>query len=139
MANIKFDSHIKRDVWLVIEAINEAWVSNRANDISEFLHRECVMATPDFQQYLRGREAVVNSYVEYTKQAETLAFAVTQASIDIFRDTAMVNSVFTVKYKLQGVTYAGAGRDIWTLIRVEGQWLGVWRTLADMYEEEVAE
>ena len=136
---LQFDSRIKREVWRVIEAINDAWVSDRARDIAEFLHPQCIMVTPDFSQYIRGGEAVTNSYVEYTRQAETHDFTVSDASVDIFRDTAMVNCVFTMKYTLQGKTYTSTGRDIWTLIRVEGQWLGVWRSLADMYEEELVE
>ena len=132
-----FDSHIEREVWGVVEAINHAWVSAHAHDIGEFIHRDCVMAAPDFEKYIRGSEDVVNSYVEYTKQAETLAFEVANASVDVFRDTAMVNYAFVVKYRLNGVTYAGTGRDIWTFIRVDGEWLGVWRSLADMYEEEI--
>ena len=134
---MQFKTRFQREVWHVIEAINQAWTSDRAGDIAEFLHHDCVMVAPDFDQYLRGRDAVVNSYVEFTRQATTHDFKVHNASVDIFRDTAMVNCAFAVTYSLNGKTYAGTGRDIWTLIRVEGHWLGVWRSLADMYEEEI--
>ena len=133
---IKFDTEEEREAWGVVHAINEAWVNDRANKIGVHLHPDCVMASPDFDQYLRGKKAVVDSYVEYTSMAKTLAFGIGNASVDVFGDTALVNSTFVVKYELQGKTYDGGGREIWALKKTNDRWYGIWRSLADMYEEE---
>ena len=135
--SIKFNSEAEREIWAVVNAINEAWVGNRAEKIAVHLHPNCVMASPDFDQYLRGKEAVVNSYVEYTKMAKTKVFGISNASVDIFGDTAVVNATFVVTYELDGKTFQGAGREIWTLKHSNNRWYGVWRSLADLYEEEV--
>ncbi len=134
---ISFNTEEEREVWSIVNAINEAWVNNRAEKIAVHLHPKCVMTSPDFKQYLRGKEAVVNSYVEYTKMAKTKAFGIADASVDIFGDTAIVNATFVVTYELEGKTFQGAGREIWTLKQSNDRWYGVWRSLADLYEEEV--
>lgn len=132
----QFDTELQREAWSVVHAINEAWVNNRAGKIGVHLHPECVMASPDFDQYLRGKEAVVQSYVDYTQQAKTMAFGIANASVDIFGDTAIVNATFVVTYALAGKTYEGGGREVWVLKRANDRWYGVWRSLADMFEEE---
>lgn len=134
---LEFNSEQEREVWGVVNAINEAWVNNRAAQVALHLHPDCVMASPDFDQYLRGKEAVVNSYIEYTKMARTLAFGLSNASVDIFGDIAMVNATFVMTYELAGKTYQGTGRDIWTLKHTNNRWYGIWRSLADVYEEEM--
>ncbi len=135
--SIKFNSEAESEVWSVVNAINEAWVGNRAEKIAVHLHPDCVMTSPDFDQYLRGKTAVVNSYVEYTKMAKTKVFGISNASVDIFGDTAVVNATFVVTYELDGKTFQGAGREIWTLKHSNNRWYGIWRSLADLYEEEV--
>ena len=135
--SIKFNTEQEREAWGVVNAINEAWVGNQADKIALHLHPECTMASPDFNQYLRGRDAVVNSYTEYTKMAKTKAFGISNASVDIFSDTAIANSTFVVTYELDGKTYNGTGREIWVLKFSNERWYGVWRSLADLYEEEV--
>ena len=134
---INFKTEQEREVWGVVNAINEAWVGNRAEKIALHLHPDCVMTSPDFDQYLRGKEAVVKSYVDYTNMAKTKAFGIANASVDIFDDTAIVNATFVVTYELEGKSYQGAGREIWTLKHKNDRWYGVWRSLADLYEEEV--
>ena len=134
---IEFKTEQEREVWGVVNAINEAWVNDRAPQVALHLHPDCVMASPDFSQYLRGKDAVVNSYVEYTKMARTLAFGLSNASVDIFGDIAMVNATFVMTYELRGKVYQGQGRDIWTLKHTNDRWYGIWRSLADVYEEEM--
>ncbi len=135
---MEFKTENEREIWGVVHAINEAWVNDRAEKIGLHLHPNCVMASPDFGQYLRGKKAVVDSYVEYTKMAKTLAFGIANASVDIFGDTAIVNATFVVTYELEGKTYQGGGREIWTLKHSNNRWYGIWRSLADMHEEAVA-
>ena len=135
--DFNFDTEQQREAWAVVHTINELWVNNRAADIALHLHPKCVMTSPDFNQYLRGKEAVVNSYVEYTKMAKTKAFGFGNVSVDVFGDTAIANATFVVTYELQGKTYEGGGREIWTLMRTNDRWYGIWRSLADMFEQEV--
>jgi ketosteroid isomerase-like protein len=94
------------------------------------------MTMPDAHQTLHGRDKVVQSYVAYTRMAETTRFTVLQANVDLFGDAAMVTTVFEMTYVLQEKTYKGAGRDIWLFKHSDGAWRGAWRSLADMYEEE---
>ncbi len=133
---ISFKTEQEREVWGVINAINEAWVNDRAEQVALHLHPDCVMTAPDFTQYLRGKNAVAESYVAYTKMARTLAFGIANASVDIFDDMAMVNTTFVMTYQLEGKTYQSSGRDMWTLKYVNNRWYGIWRSLADMHEEE---
>ncbi len=119
----------------MVKAINDAWVGDRAENIGIHLHPDCVMASPDFNQYLRGKKAVLDSYIEYTKMAKTKVFGITNASVDIFGTMAIVNATFVVTYELNGKSYQGAGREIWVLTHTNDRWYGIWRSLADMYEE----
>ena len=137
--SFKFNSELESEAWGVVNAINEAWVNDRAENIAIHLHPECVMASPDFEQYLRGKAAVVKSYVDYTQMAKTKAFGIANASVDVFGDTAIVNSTFVVTYTLETKTFQGGGREIWVLKRSNDRWYGMWRSLADLFEEEVAE
>ena len=133
----KFESEKEKEAWNVVKAINDAWVGDRAEKIGVHLHPDCVMAAPDFDQYLRGKEAVLNSYIEYTGMAKTRVFGITNASVDVFGTTAVVNATFVVTYDLNGKSYQGAGREIWVLTYTNDRWYGIWRSLADMFEEEI--
>ena len=133
----KFESEKEKEAWNVVKAINDAWVGDRAEKIGVHLHPDCVMAAPDFDQYLHGKEAVLNSYIEYTGMAKTRVFGITNASVDVFGTTAVVNATFVVTYDLNGKSYQGAGREIWVLTYTNDRWYGIWRSLADMFEEEI--
>ncbi len=135
--NLKFNSEKEREAWNVVKAINDAWVSDQAEKIGVHLHPDCVMAAPDFDQYLRGKEAVLNSYIEYTKMAKTKVFGITNASVDVFGAMAVVNATFVVTYELNDKSFQGAGREIWVLTFTNDRWYGIWRSLADLYEEAV--
>jgi ketosteroid isomerase-like protein len=113
--------------------INDAWQHLRGDAMTAALN-ECfaddvVMRGPNFAFISKGRPFAVQSYQDFTTQAEVSAFTSEEPAIDIFGDTAIVNYAWQMTYSLSGQEYTEQGHDLFVFSRRDGKWLVVWRTL----------
>jgi ketosteroid isomerase-like protein len=113
--------------------INEAWQHHRsdamARVLSECFASDVVMRGPGFSLAGEGREAAVQSYVDFTNQAEVKAFNAEDPTIDVAGDTAVAQYQWQMTYVLAGQEYTDAGHDLFVFSRIDGSWLVVWRAL----------
>jgi hypothetical protein len=116
-----------------ISQINHAWQHQRGETLTSTL-KECfandiVMRGPGFTFISKGRELAVQSFVDFTAQAEVKAFSAEEPAIDLYGDTATATYAWQMTYVLAGQEYTEQGHDIFIFSRQAGQWLAVWRTL----------
>lgn len=113
--------------------INEAWQHLRGEAMTSALRqsfaREVVMRGPAFALAGKGREAAVQSFVDFTTLADVKAFTAEEPSIDVAGDAAVAQYQWQMTYVLAGQEYTEQGHDLFVFSRIEGDWLVVWRAL----------
>jgi ketosteroid isomerase-like protein len=116
-----------------LKRINDAWRHHRGDAmtsvLSECFASEVVMRGPGFSLAGKGREAAVQSYVDFTNQAEVKAFNAEDPTIDVAGDTAVAQYQWQMTYVLAGQEYTDQGHDLFVFSRIESSWLVVWRAL----------
>lgn len=101
-------------------------MSGRANEVADFFHEDVVMASPDGKVMVRGREAMVDSFVQYCAIAKTHAFQERSHEIAFFGDTAIVSYIFDVEYEINGKRFDEVGHEM-LVLRDDDGWQVVWR------------
>ena len=120
------------EIWRAVEASNRAWLDGRARDVAALFADDVVFVAPDQTVALRGRDAMVQSYVDYVAAVTTHAFTVDARAVEVAGDTAVASYRFTVRYEVEGKVEDERGQEILVFARrpdtKDGAWKCVWRT-----------
>ncbi len=114
----------------ILEAIrtaNRAWLEGRPREVAALFHADVVMEGADGTVLARGRDAMVQSFVDYRAAVRTHAFTARDERVHVVGDTAVASYAFDVDYELDGKRHAEAGRERLVLVRGEGGWQAIWR------------
>jgi ketosteroid isomerase-like protein len=111
------DSRDSEAVAETLNAINDAWVGGRAEDMRDHLHDDVVTVQPGFEMVIRGRDTCVASYAEFTGQATIDRFESTAPSVEVFGDTAIAWFAWTMRYAIGGESYHETGHDLFVFTR----------------------
>ena len=128
----------QKEIINIIKKINTAWTKGRIEDFREFFHRDITIASPDFQNRLRGIVEVQKSYKDYYDNSKTLSFSESDFHIEIFDKTAAADYEYHIIYEINNKKYDGTGREIWIFINVNNKWLAVWRCMTNVVDKEVS-
>ena len=131
-----FETKDQQQVWQVIRAINDAWLKGHAEDLIDYFHDDMVIVTPDGKEQGKGKVACVQSYKGFSSMAITKEFKEKDPSIQVYGNTAIAGYTFEMTYEMNGKSFDDVGRDIFVLIREEGKWLAVWRTIITLSPEK---
>lgn len=115
------------ELWGRVRDANRAWTEGRPEEVGPLFHLSAVMAGPDGGELIRGREAIVASFVDYCGRATTRAFEELSHEIRVFGDTAVLTYGFAVTYELEGELHDERGREVLVWARGEEGWAVVWR------------
>jgi hypothetical protein len=118
---------VELSIWESILAANRAWRSGRPEEVASLFHRDVVMEAIDGKILCRGRDAMVQSYVDHTRAVDTVRFRETDHAIHVAGGTAMVSYAFEVEYQLEGKRYDEVGRERLAFTLDDGRWTAVWR------------
>ena len=120
----------KDDIRALIRASNRAWTSGAPQDTAPFFHEKAVLVAPKMAARIEGRDAIVDSYVQYCDHARTLSFDELEASVDVFGDTAIAMYRFAVRFEPLpvGDIRDETAQEILVLRRGKKGWQIVWRT-----------
>src|SRR5262249_1715673 len=103
------------------------WREGRPEDVASLFHRDVVMDSADGLVPCRGREAMVRSFVEYTRAVDTLHFRETDHAVHVVGDTAVVSYGFEVIYDGEGKRHDETGRERLVFVLDGGRWSAIWR------------
>jgi len=127
------DSAIRDQIARILARINDAWQHHRGDAMTDILSQcfsaDAVIRGPGFSVAAKGREAVVQSFVDFVSQAEVKAFTTEEPTIDVSENTAVAQYQWQMTYLLAGQEYTEQGQDLFVFSRIEGRWLVVWRAL----------
>jgi ketosteroid isomerase-like protein len=113
----------------IVAAINQAWVTGDYEAIGQYVAEHVVMAPPDLDGRVLGREAYVASFRQFAEVARTREFDPGVPRVDVIGNTAVATCPFTIAYELEGATYREKGSDILVFAHNAGEWRVVWRTV----------
>jgi uncharacterized protein (TIGR02246 family) len=113
----------------VLRAINAAWTGGDAEAMRQYLDERIVMAQPGFEERLVGRQACIESYEDFARQARVHSYVESQTTVDVMGDTAVASYRFAIDYAMGDKQHHEAGHDLFVFARSDGRWRAVWRTL----------
>jgi hypothetical protein len=119
---------VAAEIWKAVKACNRAWLRGEPRAAAEIFHAHVVGIAPGFAGRIEGRDAMVQSLVDYCAQVKTHLFQEGEPAIDRIADTAVVAYPFVVQYELAGRVFDERGREILVLVRDAGRWQVMWRT-----------
>src|SRR5437868_11119135 len=122
----------QREIWELIRASNRAWTSGAPLDVARMFDEAAVMIAPQLASRIEGRDAIVQTYVDYSQHSRTDLFEEAEHSIDVFGDTAVATYRFRVRYRLHGddSDRDEDGQEILVFRKSAEGWRAVWRTQA---------
>lgn len=112
-----------------IEKINSTWFDEKTELLKDYFHPDMVIFGPGMQRVGVGREACIQSYEDFTINAELENFTVHDYSIEIHGETALGGYSYDIKYSMDGKTYEESGYDLFVFVRENDRWMAIWRVV----------
>ena len=117
--------------------ITDAWRSGRPERMAELLDPAIVMVLADFTHRVTGRDALIESFIAFSREAEVVDYRELKRQIDRFTDTAIAQVQFEMVYEREGSRWRSSGWDVWVFERRDTTWIAVWRIMQALREESV--
>ena len=115
-------------IWRAIAGANQAWLRGDPAATAPLFAPDVVAVPPDLGATVRGRDAMVQSFVDYVAQVKTHHFTEGARSIEVLGDVAVATYRFDVRYEVGGAIHDEVGQEVLVLTRTDGQWRVIWRT-----------
>ncbi len=117
----------------VLERINSAWLKYEPDKIADamacYFHEQVVFVGPGLVPVVQGRQAGVQSYVDFRRQATVHSCEIDEPVIHVVADTAVVTGKWRIAYSLGENRYEETGQDAYVLSRTSDQWQVIWRAM----------
>ncbi|HEY7471518.1 MAG TPA: DUF4440 domain-containing protein [Gemmatimonadota bacterium] len=123
------DREARREIVKFLGRLETAWTKGRFEELRECFLEAAVLVSPDLEQRMEGRDPIIASYAEFLAESRLLKFDSEPPMIEVFGDTAVSLTGWTVEYERQGEVQRESGKDLLVLARKEGAWKIAWRTL----------
>lgn len=123
------DREARREIVKFLGRMESAWTGGRIEELRACFLEDAVLLGPDLEQRLEGRDPIVASYAEFLDEARIVAFDSEPPMIDVFGDSAVTVTAWSVEYERQGEVSNERGKDLLVLRQQGGQWRVAWRTL----------
>lgn len=125
------------EVTSALKAINRSWLEGNPEAAGPLFHEDVLVLLTGFTGRVRGRDALVKSFVEFCSNASIQRFEESRYEVDVIGSTAIATYTFEMSYSMGGKSYEGSGRDVWGFSLEGGKWLATWRFMTDLSEREV--
>ena len=130
IANLKDQAEAVR---AVLERINSAWLTQEPDRIADAMapcfHEQVVFVGPGLVPIVQGKQAGVQSYVDFRRQATVHSCEIEEPVIHVVAHTAVVTSKWRIAYSLNENRYEETGQDAYVLARTSDQWQVIWRAM----------
>jgi hypothetical protein len=119
----------------VLDHITAAWRGGRPEAMAEFLDEHVGMASPGFTGHLVGRQALVDSFAAFAREARIHDYRQGQVRVDGSGGVAVAQYPFEMVYEREGDQWRSKGWDVWVFEHRGEKWIAVWRTMQAVTEE----
>lgn len=121
------------EIRTLIQSMNDAWLRGPVEEMPARLdacfHDDIVIRGADLGVAGRGKDACIQSYVDFVQQADIRECTIESPEIDLAGDSAAAVYSWEMTYEMDGQEYSEAGADVLMLARVDGRWLITWRAM----------
>jgi hypothetical protein len=119
----------REEIRSLVARINDAWSQGRPSDLDQYFDEHMVIRGPAFEEMGRGRQACVQSYVDFLNAAKVHRFKVSEPTVDLHGDTAVAAYLWEMTYEMDGQTFTESGHDLFVFSHTSGAWLAIWRAM----------
>jgi ketosteroid isomerase-like protein len=123
----------EQEIRALIDRMNRAWVEGPIEELPAALeqcfHPAMVIRGGDLEPHGAGRDACIQSYLDFLNSAEVHRVNLEEPSIDLAGDTAVAVYGWEITYEREGQEYEDAGSDILMLARGADGWRITWRAM----------
>jgi SnoaL-like protein len=112
----------------LIEALDGCWMQGRLQDLDAFLANDVVFAAPDGKHRIVGLAQAIESYRQFTSQAQVKRYQPRDYVVTKWGDTAVVEYAWQMTWVAGETEHNDEGRDVLVLARRDENWRVVWRT-----------
>lgn len=123
----------EQEIGALIDRMNRAWLEGPIEELpaalAECFHENMVIRGGDLEAHGVGRDACVQSYVDFLNSTVIHRCELETPSIDIAGETAAAVYGWEMTYETGGQTYDEAGSDILMLAKIGGRWWITWRAM----------
>jgi hypothetical protein len=115
----------------VLASMNQAWQRGDFNSMKPLLDENVVMRGPKLKQLLRGRDAFVESYVDFMRQSRLLEYSESGHEVDMWGEVAAICYDWKMTYEQKGATRTDEGEDMFVFNRsaASRQWIALERVI----------
>jgi len=110
------------------EGLDRCWMEGRVDDLEAFLARDVVFVAPGGKLRSEGLAAAIESYRQFTSQAQVNRFQTSEHVVTVRGNTAIVEYRWEISWIAAGASHSETGRDVLVLSRRDENWRVVWRT-----------
>jgi hypothetical protein len=112
-----------------LDAINRAWRERRFDALTELLDEHIVMKGPGLKELVRGRQATIESYVQFMAQSNVIEYAESNHAADLWGNIAVATYDWVMTYEQKGQPKTDQGHDMFVFSRNGSRWLAVFRLI----------
>lgn len=117
--------------------ITECWRSGHPQRMAALLDPDIVMVLPEFSGRVTGRDALIESFVQFGREASVLEYQEQELHVDGTSDTAVAQLRFSMVCERDSSRLRSTGWDVWVFQRQPAGWTAVWRTMQAVREERL--
>src|SRR5579863_8753649 len=110
------------EIQAILGRITAAWREGRVDELCQYFHPDVIVRGPGFELVARGRDACVNSYADFIRQAVVREFNAGEPSVDVMGQAAVAICPWEIAYEMQGQSYRESGHDVFILTLANGAW-----------------
>jgi hypothetical protein len=123
------DREIRREILKFLRKVENAWLGGRFDELRTCFREDAVLLGGDLEHRLEGRDAIVDSYAQFLREARLLGFESEAPIVDVIGDSAVTVTPWAVRYERDGSIHEETGGDLLVLARDGEGWKVAWRTL----------
>jgi hypothetical protein len=113
----------------VVEAINAAWRTGRADALTACFDPAAVIVGPGYKPLARGAEACVASYRDFLRESVVRDYRQSDVTVHQTDGVAVVTYDWEMEYEQGGHRSWESGTDLFVLRQAGEEWLVVWRAV----------
>jgi hypothetical protein len=120
---------IEDEIRQTLDSFNRAWRERRFGELSQVLDEHVVMNGTGLKELLRGRDALIQSYVDFMTNSEIVEYSESNHSVDRWGDTAVAVYHWSMTWRQDGKADSASGQDMFVFQRRQSRWVVVLRVL----------
>ena len=109
--------------------MNAAWREKRFADLPPVFDENIVSKGPGLKTITRGRDALVNSYIDFMGKSVITAYEESNHVIEVNQSTACASYDWSMSWEQAGKQESASGHEMFVFELRNGQWIAVVRVI----------